>query len=817
MMFMLCGVSIDASDEDSNMIASGECGDDLTWVLAADGTLTISGTGDMAYYEPYCAPWYSYSESINSVVIEEGVTTISDLIFWNCGSFTSISIPDSVTSIGDQAFAYCSALTSVEIPYGVTKIDEWAFSACFSLESITIPDSVTSIDVGGFRFCTSLESITIPESVTYIGVNAFLSCSSLKSIIIPANVTSIGENAFLNCSSLETVYVPEGLDVSSASIPEGASVIRYTYIVECGDNFILVLDSDGRFKYIGTCGDNLTWTLIDGTLTISGTGAMYDYDYERGPWWYCGETEIVNAVIEDGVTTIGAYAFSDCHSLESIEIPDSVASIGECAFQQCPSLGEIEIPGGVTSIGEGAFNSCESLTSITIPNSVKSIDDMVFHSCYNLETVYIPEGLDCILFLPPESAVIQYAVENDEVTITGITREYGDDTVPIPETLSGYEVVAVKEEYWDKVGEHTEKVGAATCTAKAFCSLCGKEYGEYGAHIVETILAVPATCTATGLTEGKQCSVCGEIITAQKEVAAKGHSWDEGVITTQPTASADGVKTYTCTVCGVTETEAVPATGEQSQPETPSKSQTPKHTPSASSAASEKEENVPSINGDNNKSGWQAISDEISGTAAGGTVTVDMNGATELPKNITEEIAGKDIDLVLDMGGGISWTINGLSVTNPKTVDLSVSSGTENIPVDVINRVSGENYTIQISLAYDGEFGFTARLSIDLGTKNDGLYANLFYYNDAEKLEFIDSSIIENGVASIDFTHASDYAIVIDSEPFGAYEDVSAAAGVLAGDDVISEGKAVPTAAVIIVSLISAAYALSGKARRRKR
>ena len=144
----------------------------------------------------------------------------------------------------------------------------------------------------------------------------------------------------------------------------------------------------------GTCGDNLTWTLDGaGTLTISGTGKMYDYSYNESPFNYCARIESV--AIANGVTSIGSYAFCNCDSLTSIDIPDGVTSIGNCAFADT-SLTSIDIPDGVTSIGYGVFIDCSLLTSIDIPNSVTSIGSSTFCYCYSLTSVTIGNGVTSI-------------------------------------------------------------------------------------------------------------------------------------------------------------------------------------------------------------------------------------------------------------------------------------------------------------------------------------------------------------------------------------------------------------------------------------
>ena len=148
----------------------------------------------------------------------------------------------------------------------------------------------------------------------------------------------------------------------------------------------------------GTCGaegdgSNLTWTLdSEGVLTISGSGDMYDYGSSDAPW----HGRVKSAVIAEGVTSIGEYAFYDCRSLTSVTIPDSVTSIGDDAFNGCESLTSVTIPDSVTSIGGNTFRDCISLTSVTIPDSVTSIGGCAFMDCSSLKSVTIPDSVTII-------------------------------------------------------------------------------------------------------------------------------------------------------------------------------------------------------------------------------------------------------------------------------------------------------------------------------------------------------------------------------------------------------------------------------------
>ena len=188
----------------------------------------------------------------------------------------------------------------------------------------------------------------------------------------------------------------------------------------------------------------------------------------------------------------------------------------------------------------------------------------------------------------------------------------------------------------------------------------------------------------------------------------------------------------------------------------------------ANSTDQQRPTNEPKIKGENDKSGWNAIVQEVKAADDGDIITVDMNGTTELPKKILETIKGKDVDIVLDMGNGFAWTINGNDVKNTQSVDMSVSKGTK-IPVRVLNKVTGENSYITISLKNSGNFGFKAVLTVEMSKKNKGLYANLYYYNSkTKKTEFISSDKIgSDGKADFGFTHASDYVIVLDKANHG--------------------------------------------------
>ena len=211
-------------------VASGTCGDNVTWKLTDDGTLTISGTGDMSNYGyGNYSPWYDSRDSVKAVVIESGVTSIGNSAFYYCESLSLVTIPDGVTSIGSCSFNCCRNLTSVTIPASVTSIGDGAFDACYSLTSITLPDSVTSIGDSAFYCCVSLTSFTIPEGVKSIGRDVFHSCESLTSVTIREGVTSIGDSAFYKCYSLASVTIPYSMTRIEGLAFDGCDSLKDVY------------------------------------------------------------------------------------------------------------------------------------------------------------------------------------------------------------------------------------------------------------------------------------------------------------------------------------------------------------------------------------------------------------------------------------------------------------------------------------------------------------------------------------------------------------------------------------------------------------
>ena len=169
----------------------------------------------------------------------------------------------------------------------------------------------------------------------------------------------------------------------------------------------------------------------------------------------------------------------------------------------------------------------------------------------------------------------------------------------------------------------------------------------------------------------------------------------------------------------------------------------------------------------------EETTDAIADAQPGETVTVDLSGgSTKLDKDVFEALAGKDVTLVVDLGDGVSWTVNGSDVPEDADftdIDMGVTMNSDGIPVDIINAITGERSSVQLTLAHDGAFGFTMTLTAPLGAENAGYWANLYYFDeDANAMTFETAAPIgSDGSVSLALSHASQYAIVIDDHNHG--------------------------------------------------
>ena len=319
---------------------SGVCGENLTWTFDPNTrTLTIEGSGAMTDFSWWDMPWVSFRDTIQTVLLPDGLTSIGSYAFYECTCLTSVMIPDSVTSIGGCAFASCTGLTSVTIPDSVNSFGERVFSDCTGLTSVTIPSSLNIIGSRAFFSCTGLTSVTISDGVTSIAYAMFSGCTGLAAVTIPDSVTNIGDYAFSGCTALTSVTISDSVT------------------------------SIGDYTFSG-CTALTSVTIPDGVTFLD------DYAFS-------GCTALTSVTIASTVTSIGDYAFCDCSELRTVTLPKSLAEIGLDAFQRCSKLKTVilkkpvclvrESGGTIEVIHEDNEDSAEDLylsaESLGVPSS----------------------------------------------------------------------------------------------------------------------------------------------------------------------------------------------------------------------------------------------------------------------------------------------------------------------------------------------------------------------------------------------------------------------------------------------------------------
>ncbi len=240
--------------------STGTCGESLVWELDDEGTLTISGTGEMYDWKTGESPFYN-NRDIKTVIIEDGVTFIGGYAFQRCSEITSVTIPDSVKGFGIFAFASCKSLSDIKLPDGLNTISQGLFYECSALERLDIPKSVTSIGRAAFYACFSIDGIVIPDGVTILPYGVFNCCSKLSAINIPYGVTSIDDVALTGCRSLTSLEIPEtvtylgvqnftGSGITEITIPKSVTKMGYDLFSSSKVTDIYYTGTEAQWKAI---------------------------------------------------------------------------------------------------------------------------------------------------------------------------------------------------------------------------------------------------------------------------------------------------------------------------------------------------------------------------------------------------------------------------------------------------------------------------------------------------------------------------------------------------------------------------------------
>ena len=309
------------TEREPAVVASGVCGENLTWSLTSDGVLTLEGTGSMAtYYGEANIPWH----------------------------------------------ANRALITTVNVGAGVTKLTTNAFCGCTNLETVNFAENSQLQMLGGsaFKSCTSLKSITLPEGLTAISGNAFKYCRALRNVYLPDTMSVIDNLAFTGLSGI------------TFSVAKDSYAKRW---VE--SHGFAYTEREPAVVASGVCGENLTWSLTsDGVLTLEGTGSMATYYGEANIPWHANRALITTVNVGAGVTKLTTNAFCGCTNLETVNFAENsqLQMLGGSAFKSCTSLKSITLPEGLTAISGNAFKYCRGLRYVSLPDSTRYIDELAF-------------------------------------------------------------------------------------------------------------------------------------------------------------------------------------------------------------------------------------------------------------------------------------------------------------------------------------------------------------------------------------------------------------------------------------------------------
>ena len=463
---------------------------------------------------------------------------------------------------------------------GTGAIKEDAFSrSSLSIKEVVIKEEITEIGSRAFQNCEQIQTVTLPESLTTLEEGTFLGCSGLKKITIPKNCETIGNHAFYYCSGLEEISVADGNPVfdsrgdckalidsqsntlllggKNSVVPDGVTAIAEYAFAYTGITEMTIPDSVIRIDEYAFCAcKQLKSVVLPANIT----------SIEKATFRDCSSLETVN--LPEGLKTIGNAAF-ESSGLQAVTIPAAVDSIGNVAFSSCKSLTEIVIPKGVTQIPYRCFDECDNLTSIVLPGSIEVIDVYAFDACYQLDTV---------LFCGTQAQwnAINIDKSNDQLFKSTTTIQY-HDIVKVDETLVTCTESGTEAYYKCRICNKMFRTAeVATDPQEISEPVVIPAFGHQFTvkNIAANYLASEATCKEPAHYY-YLCEICNEPAKDMKDTYTVGsvkteHSWDSGKITTEPTTQAEGVKTYTCTICHATKTEAVaklPAESEKPQPE----------------------------------------------------------------------------------------------------------------------------------------------------------------------------------------------------------------------------------------------------------
>ena len=353
---------------------------------------------------------------------------------------------------------------------------------------------------GNFKLEGELKKVVIKDGVTNVSDYALFFLPAATQVTLPDSVTSIGRYGIAMCSKLTGLSIPKGV----TGIGDFGLAGNGLTAVTLPDG----LQSLGRGAF-DSCA-SLTNTTLPAAITAVPGKCFAD----------C--TKLLNVKYAGTVTAIGDLAFESCKALTAAPIPETVTEIGASAFTGCTALTDVTIPAGVSTIPEDCFRGCTALTDINLPGTVTSVGHNAFTGCTALKDVR------CYGAAPAVEPGNSEAHSFEPATVTVHYNPAMNWTLDADGKWQGY-----------------------TVSDKGACL-----HTDYGT----TERTVPATCGKAGRVD-TICGNCGEVISTRELPPTGAHDWGNGVVTTAPTETTPGVRTFTCTVCSDIREETIPATG----------------------------------------------------------------------------------------------------------------------------------------------------------------------------------------------------------------------------------------------------------------
>ena len=353
---------------------------------------------------------------------------------------------------------------------------------------------------GNFKLEGELKKVVIKDGVTNVSDYALFFLPAATQVTLPESVTRIGRYGIAMCSKLTGMSIPKG-------------------VAGIGD--------------FGLAGNGLTAiTLPDGLQSLG-----------RGAFDSCAS--LTNTTLPAAITAVPGKCFADCTKLLNVKYAGTVTAIGDLAFESCKALTAAPIPETVTAIDKAAFTGCTALTDVTIPVGVSTIPEDCFRGCTALADIDLP-------------GTVTHVGHNAFTGCTALkdVRCYGAAPAVEPgnSEAHSFEPATVTIHYNPAMNWTLDADGKWQGYAVSDKGAC--LHTDYGT----TERTVPATCGKAGRVD-TICSNCGEVVSTRELPPTGAHVWGNGVVTTAPTETTPGVRTYTCTVCSQTRTEAIPATG----------------------------------------------------------------------------------------------------------------------------------------------------------------------------------------------------------------------------------------------------------------